>query len=66
MRIVIAEDTVLLREGLAGLLVSLRRDERGDDLRIEGRSALGHPCCGVEEIVHLEHPVLEQVPEAAS
>ena len=45
---------------------ALRRDERGDDLRIERRAPLGHPSRGVEEVVDVEHTVLEQIPEAAS
>ena len=49
-----------------GILVRRRRDEHGDDLRIERRSPFGDTPSGVEEVVDVENTVLEQITEAAS
>jgi hypothetical protein len=38
--------------------------EPGDDLRVECRAAVGDPLGRVEEVAHLEHPVLQEVAEA--
>ena len=43
-----------------------RADQRRDDLRVERRAAVGDAARGVEEVVDVEHPVLEQVAEAAA
>ena len=38
--------------------------QRGDDLRIHGRPAAGHPFHRIDELVHVADPVLEQVADA--
>jgi hypothetical protein len=38
--------------------------EARDDLRVEGGAALGDPLDGVDELGHVAHAVLEQVPDA--
>ena len=43
-----------------------RADQRRDDLRVERRAAVGDAPGGVEEVVDVEHAVLEQVAEAAA
>ena len=48
------------------VVAALRREERRDNLRIERRAAVAHPPRRIEEVVHVEHALLEQVPEAAS
>jgi hypothetical protein len=39
-------------------------DEARDHLRVEGGAALGDPLDGVDELGHVAHAVLEQVPDA--
>ena len=60
------EHLPLARRQLAErVLAGLRREERRDDLRIQRRPALADAPGGIEEVVHVEHTLLEQGPEAA-
>lgn len=45
-----------------GVVAMRGSEQRGDDLRVEGRASCGHPSEDAEEIVHVQDPVLEQVP----
>src|SRR4051794_23326644 len=53
------------RQTLDGIFVRLWREERRDDLRIEGRTAVTNTSRCVEKVVDIEHAVLQQIAEAA-
>ena len=51
-------------QGVQRFVAAVHADQAGDDFGVEGGTAGSDALQGVEEVVEVEDPVLEQVPEA--
>ena len=60
------EHLALARRELVECAAPGRGDQRGHHLRVQRRAARGHAPRRLEEVVDVEHAVLEQVAEAAA